>query len=629
LNGRNLERITVRSWSAPIVKPPPMAFSPIVVPAVANGIIEFSTNEGITELYDILGECAVIVRLTSMKRLKEGEWENLQIPEEGKEKKFKSYVEWTSDGGRAQMMRIEVTLTDDKNAESVKWIMTDIDDPASHMDVDPNDWKIEKDEPKHEGRGGDNTGVRHPKKDVRWFQEASHKIIKYKESLKVQKDIRKICPRFPLDTLKDYSDTFAKTEIVDKKSSILFQPSNDGGDNFKIVARVLDGKGNSLCSGAEIEIVVWRKFNVKVYAMDDPDNDNFYPGKDLASLKNRFKEAFYPDNDPDHNCYIEMHLEDKKMDAPYAVFEDYPDIGVTHEYTVKIDEDKEQAYHKAEWSHPPDTAQLIGVCFWKENGPPGFMLPYPHAFVFEKAIRGIKRLCVTTPLVKENYDISPKDELIIELKDDKGVKKITVKVKDYDKPPDGKISPNDLKKSINEAAEAAGIPNSDLEAKTKTKGVLTKWAGDDKKDIEAWHFVVIEFNSRYSIRFSSAQNIVDKLTLPKEFIEKEELINIIKEEAAIHEVGFILYNAAGELGLKLDRGRTLRQLGEFVLKVQRLDERYEAMRISENTQSVSRDRGYGFSKFSPLICRDFRCSIFRNFKPDASEDMFDGSPSGD
>ena len=34
LNGRNLDRITVRSWSAPIVEPPeppPMAFSPIVV----------------------------------------------------------------------------------------------------------------------------------------------------------------------------------------------------------------------------------------------------------------------------------------------------------------------------------------------------------------------------------------------------------------------------------------------------------------------------------------------------------------------------------------------------------------------------------------------------------------------
>jgi len=31
LEGRNLEKITVRSWSAPVVEPLPMAFSPIVV----------------------------------------------------------------------------------------------------------------------------------------------------------------------------------------------------------------------------------------------------------------------------------------------------------------------------------------------------------------------------------------------------------------------------------------------------------------------------------------------------------------------------------------------------------------------------------------------------------------------
>ena len=33
--------------------PPPMAFSPVVIPAVADGIVEFTTTEGITELYDI------------------------------------------------------------------------------------------------------------------------------------------------------------------------------------------------------------------------------------------------------------------------------------------------------------------------------------------------------------------------------------------------------------------------------------------------------------------------------------------------------------------------------------------------------------------------------------------------
>ena len=57
LEGRNLEKITVRSWSAPIVEPPPMAFSPIVIPAVADGVVKFTTNEGITELYDVGEHC--------------------------------------------------------------------------------------------------------------------------------------------------------------------------------------------------------------------------------------------------------------------------------------------------------------------------------------------------------------------------------------------------------------------------------------------------------------------------------------------------------------------------------------------------------------------------------------------
>jgi len=114
LNGRNLEKITIRSWSAPIVEPPPvadgelppppvdgkprrsllcetevelkpylhelglnksetlmareaeeepppppMAFSPIVIPAVPNGVVEFTTNEGITEFYYIFASSLV------------------------------------------------------------------------------------------------------------------------------------------------------------------------------------------------------------------------------------------------------------------------------------------------------------------------------------------------------------------------------------------------------------------------------------------------------------------------------------------------------------------------------------------------------------------------------------------
>ena len=59
---------------------------------------------------------------------------------------------------------------------------------------------------------------------------------------------------------------------------------------------------------------------------------------------------------------------------------------------------------------------------------------------------------------------------------------------------------------------------------------------------------------------------------------------------------------------------------------------YHFRRVSDNTQSASfggKERVTVGNKFSPLICRDFRCSIFRFFNNDPNKEKPDGSPSGD
>ena len=389
---------------------------------------------------------------------------------------------------------------------------------------------------------------------------------------------------------------------------------------------------------------------VKVYAMDDPDNDNFYPGKDLTSLKKRFKEAFYPDNDPDHNCYIEMHIEDKKKDTEYRDTIT-PEPEHLHFYSiVGIDKkDKATAYHEDGFKHPLDTAQLIGI---KAFAPKmhilgieeynGLTAPYPHCWVAAGKIE--EDVCTgfgfrLPPVKEEGYKIPPNVTIRIKLTP-KDEKKEPIA---FDVPltgDEGKIMTTiELSKKINEARQKAGLGLFDFHTMDDTFKTTLRFGPDSPR--ETLHYVSIICGDKFKkLEFiglsETAVNLIKSLRLDRKFPVPA---NERKELVAVHEVGHALYNAACEFGSALDKPPLAlknKDLTDWFLRwdnyiktLKKLKQRYHYNRLSISTSSASMPGYITIPKFSPLICRDFRCSIFRFYRRDISEEEPNGSPSGD
>ena len=622
--------------------PPPMAFSPVVIPAVADGIVEFTTTEGITELYDVGESC---VKVEDVKaHIGDRKWETIE-PYLG-EDTYKSYVMWRGvrAGGWAQGIMITVNVTD-TNAVAVRWMMTDIDDPASHFDVDPNDTVLNPDGTIAGcvGIGGDNTGRNGPK----FFQLRPYPFRRINVA-GVLEPVRN--PRFPVRNLIDFTGMGAVTGIINGKSGVIFRPTNDGGDNFKIQIIALDGDGNELCCGDEVAIVVWRKFNVKVYAMakeEDGKKIVFYPGKDLTSLQNRFKDAFYPDNDPDHNCYIEIHLEQptdwqvelRKVTHRRAVGE----VENVHTYTVE-----KTNYHQAPLTHPLNTAQLIGARFRVntsvsppryERGKLGCVVPFPHSWVFHGNVAswGFRRFCFP-PITFSYGDSLPMSFRMYILRRDGSEERRLMFINDVDR--SGHIDPWEMRDSLEEGLrDVEGIS---VSSRVQIEWVSKRFSSDPEVEKYPRWFVYFDYDLEriVAVRFENSYAcppVVERLDLPTKYpIDPEaknvleEAVSVMKERVSIHEIGHILYNAGGMFGHTLPS--YILNPSKYGKIIKNLSRAYHDWRCSDGTRSVS-NTGYkigtDFFKFSPLIARDFRCSINRYFRSDKDSQICDGSPIGD
>jgi len=491
------------------------------------------------------------------------------------------------------------------------------------------------------GKGGDNTGETPTLREFMFHQHKNYEIVEKIHKREIR-DARKINPRFPASPWIDHTGTAAVTKVLqdektkEYKSAVEFQPTNDGGDNFKIQILPLDEGKKPLCSGKELEIVVWRRVKVKVYAMKGNNGKCFYPGipcdpnnadavkASLKSLQDRFKQAFCPDNDPDHNCYIEIELKNENLNTKYIeVVEEF------HQYTAK-----ETKYHKKGVSgleHPYDTVQLLGVHRIKK-GHLGVTSPDPHCWVSTYGIKSIREVgfAVTLPPVRKCYKIPPKTTIVIKLTDKEGkTKDFTVGLNLTDK---GKeLTPEQVEKAIKDAMKDV---LEDSEGKTFEIYVKEENIHSDfypppivKKWYTRKYVVIIVYCRKYKKMELTGKDGAEKLLKEWEVYGKHPLsINTEKELTAVHEVGHALYNAGGKYGLKFSKETYT------VLVALQLSMDYHFGRVSDNTQSVSSGGGEKTSvgnRFSPLICRDFRCSIFRFFNNDPSKEEYDGSPSGD
>jgi len=584
-----------------------MAFSPVVIPAVPNGVVEFTTNEGITELYDILDECEVSISVVSVQRKEKGAWKEVSPDSSGN---YRSYVEYKSGGGIAEWIGITVEVADN-GAHGVLWVMYDIDDPADHFDVDPNDTLLRPD-----GTvvgwgeiGGDNTGRNGPK----FFQLKPYPFRRRGGLVRRVTPVSN--PRFPVRELFDFTGMGAVTGIQDGKSGVIFQPTNDGGDNFKIYAvpviavYAVDGyELKPLCCGISIPIVVWRKFKVKVYAMDDPEDDNFFPGKDKSSLTDSLVKAFGDVNDPDRNCYIEMDviIEEKNLHTHYV-----ETVHNLHDYTLEhtcYHDDGEHDKDKVKGKHPLDTAQLCGIwAMWvmiRRGERYGATGPYPHSFLLNSEFAPGSRFDLSSVLVPYRNELRGgpyrglRDgaEFTIEIRKGNSTVKLEVTIIDFDG--DNLISTKDFVLSLRTATTTwVGQP---WEEAAVTDRIL--------KEIEGrrWEAVIIRFkgDSIYIKAEGKDAQALKRIGFP---VNETIDVGMFKNHTAVHEVGHNLYAYSKEgyngVEVGIDGGA-------------KICKNYHLQRTSYEEPSASLEAGSYWVKFAPLIARDFRCTIFRHYDKD-------------
>lgn len=169
-------------------------------------------------------------------------------------------------GAHYDEQRVKITVRiepDDTDITDlyVRWEIYDPDDPATHADIDAN------------ANGGDNTGNAHEGAGF-WYTKADH------DYYKPGADNPKNTPAVDQTTVIGEART--KITKVDGKnlSTIFFNFSDDGGDNYQVKAILVDNEGtDSLGDDTDLDddqsatLTVWRKRFVHVYGMDSNTDD--------------------------------------------------------------------------------------------------------------------------------------------------------------------------------------------------------------------------------------------------------------------------------------------------------------------------------------------------------------------
>ena len=372
LNGRNLDRITVRSWSAPIVKPPPvdgelppppvdgkprrelicetevelkpylhepglnksetlmaaetgveeppMVFSPIVIPAVAGGVIECVMDEGITELYTVKGCKVTIVDVQGLHKTKEKD-------KKGSDNQGRIYTNRHPDGTiemNVQYVVISVEVTSkeqlDLDKHFIRFTVTDPDDPSNIEAIDKNG-----------DYGNDNFRERPESKSKFFFEkEDGYEIVSrvYKSRSKALEEEKKGIETFRERVCCKMKGRGKSDESFEYDSKVQLHVTDASGDNYKVLAELVervkekDEEGKEKwtekkvdCGSDETGIMtVWRKVRVEIDVMKDVQGRNYlrkWLGDDwkkiiIEQLNESFNPKVFMGKAPPPNiCYVE------------------------------------------------------------------------------------------------------------------------------------------------------------------------------------------------------------------------------------------------------------------------------------------------------------------------------------
>jgi hypothetical protein len=170
----------------------------------------------------------------------------------------------------------------------VRWEVRDPDDPASDPLLDRDD------------RGGDNTGTP-GEGGPHWLDRAGHPI-------------EDVIDRAPVDENTVIGEaTTHFLETTDRlETSVRFNASDDGGDNFRLRAVLLRGAG-AVRSDDTGMLTVWRKRSLLTYEMRDPGSaTGFDPGLDVEVLRD-----IYASSSPNKAAYIDWELSRSPRSLPF------------------------------------------------------------------------------------------------------------------------------------------------------------------------------------------------------------------------------------------------------------------------------------------------------------------------
>jgi len=506
----------------------------------------------------------------------------------------------------AEWLRIRVKV--EGKAGVVRWVFLDEDDPAGHPDVDPTDYKVERGKtvkdcvaPYGFGNPDDNTG-----KNMR-IQEATVGGVRYRfvgrprriRFWRMSKP-RDICPRFPVEEVGGNSyEVF--TEVKDGESAVVFRPTNDGGDNYWVYAFPYDKKdGRSLCCGQMIRVVVWRKVKVAVYAMRKRQGAGYYfPGKDFDSLRTALKRAFGDVTngdvtDPDRNCYIEVEVKKDRGVAGQWLTEYEDKVENLHNYALN----KTNYHLDREGEHPLYSTQLTGILDAGERKEKlGITAPCPHSWLFLKDFG--EEVVIRTPYVDYYPDLWDGMTFLMDIK--RGGLQCTVKIKVH-ADQQGHVTPREL---FNAFSKPVLVEGTFLKYRCK----VLEWEEEDAPT------VVIEGKQRLlnrcvqlvvtgAVKFRGNDRVAKALKSLGFPVGRWLTLGVYKNSVALHEVGHALYDGGGLC--KQDRAENAHSP---------LENWYHVYRCSYCFGSISARYGYTGDKFSPLLCRDFRCSVFAYFDP--------------
>jgi len=344
---------------------------------------------------------------------------------------------------------------------------------------------------------------------------------------------------------------------------------------------------------------------------------HYFPGKDFGSLSAALKHAFgdVTDGDvtdPDRNCYIEVKVE-PDWGIPGKWLTEYVDkVNDLHEYALR-----KTNYHLDGGEHPLYSAQLTGIRDWIGPGTgPGVTLPFPHSWL-RVPYFATHRFWLTTPVTDAFPNLKPGMTFSVEMRSAGNHRaKAVFVIRDFDGVPG--ISVSDLYESLSRIVAVEGdrslVNQIRVRMNRRNPVVFRLEEPGQPPRYVGWHYVGLGFPAGFRVKMEAepprqpggpskqeTETALKNLGYPVgQWYDKE----LHKNRVAVHEVGHNFFNAGR---IKCSAGWT-----------RSLEKAYHLEQNSYREPSLSTDLGFSSWRFSPLIAREYRCSIFSYFESDGT-----------